>query len=144
MIVFLLGQQIVVSALGIESAPIFTNYPMYAYTFASPAEFNARLPPVYRIVLITDEGRVELRCRPNADLAEQLDAAVAGSVESAGVVWRAVGACDGNVGRARGVLIEEDRRFFDWERLTFTVTPAVAVHGPLLADAAAVAATGGH
>jgi hypothetical protein len=82
-----------------------------------------------------------LSCRPNEDLAEQLDAAVAGSVESAAVVWRAVGACDGNVPRARGVLIEEDRRSFDWERLTLTVTPAVAVHGPLIAEA--VAATAG-
>jgi hypothetical protein len=143
MIVFLLGQQIVVSALAIERAPIFTNYPMYAYTFAGPAEFNAWLPPVYRIVLMADEGRIELRCRPNGGLAEELDAAVAGSVASAAAVWRAVGACDGNVAQARGVLIEEDRRLFDWERQTLTVTPAAAVHGPLIADAPAAAATGG-
>ena len=144
MIVFLLGQQIVVSALGIERAPIFTNYPMYAYTFASPAEFNAWLPPVYRLVLMTDEGRAELSCRPNDDLAERLAAAVAGSTEAAAAVWRAVRACGGNLARARGVLIEEDRLVFDWERMAFTITRAVAVHGPLAVDATAVAATSGH
>ena len=51
MIVFLLGQQVVVSALGIERAPMFTHYPMYSYTFNSPEAFNAWLPPVHRIVV---------------------------------------------------------------------------------------------
>jgi hypothetical protein len=143
-IVLLLGQQLVVSALGIEGAPVFTNYPMYSYTFSNPAEFNAWLPPVYRIVVMTDEGRAELSCRPNADLAEQMDAAVAGSGEAAAAVWRAVGACGANLARARGVSIEEDRRWFDWERMTFTITPTVSVHGPLAAGAGTVAATSGH
>jgi hypothetical protein len=143
MIIFLLGQQLVVSALGIERAPVFTNYPMYSYTFSSPAEFNAWLPPVYRIVVTTDEGRVELSCRPNSDLAEQMDAAVAGSAEAAAAVWRAVGACRGNLQHARGVTIEEDRRFFDWDRMMFTITPAVSVHGPLAATAQSVAAATG-
>ena len=141
MIIFLLGQQLVVSALGIERAPMFTNYPMYSYTFASPAEFNAWLAPTYRIVVMTDEGRAELSCRPNADLAEQMGAALAGSSDAAAVVWRAVGACGGNLARARAVTIEEDRRVFDWERLMFTVTPAVSVHGPLTAGAGTAAAT---
>ena len=143
LIIFLLGQQLVVSALGIERAPVFTNYPMYSYTFSGPAEFNAWLPPVYRIVMITDEGRAELRCRPNSDLAEQMDAAVAGSGVAAATVWRAVGGCGGNLARARGVVIEEDRRSFDWERMTFTITPAVSVHGPLTAGAGTAAATTG-
>jgi hypothetical protein len=41
------------------------------------------------------------------------------------------------------VIIEEDRRVFDWERLAFTVTPSVSVHGPLTAGAGTAAATTG-
>jgi hypothetical protein len=135
MIVFLLGQQLVVSTLSIERAPMFTNYPMYSYTFNSPAEFNAWMPPVYRIVVTTDQGPAELRCRANENLVEALHAALGGSAESAAVVWRAVRACRGeDLSGARALVFEEDRYRFDWDRLQFTVTPAAVVHGPLKAD----------
>ena len=101
MIVFLLGQQVVVSALGIERAPMFTHYPMYPYTFNSPEEFNAWLPPVHRIVVTTDHGMVELRCRANENLVEALQAALKGSTEAAsGVERRARVQRRGPVGRA--------------------------------------------
>jgi hypothetical protein len=141
-IVFLLGQQIVVSALRIERAPMFTNYPMYSYTFASPEEFNAWLPPIYRIVVTTDQGVIELRCHANEDLVEQLKAALGGSAESAATVWRAVRACRGeDLSRARALAVEEDHPSFDWNRLQFTVTRAAVRHGPLNADGAARAFT---
>jgi len=135
-IVFVLGQQIVVSALRIERAPMFTNYPMYSYTFSSPAEFNAWMPPVYRIVVTTDAGSVELRCRANENLVEELHSALGGSSESAATVWRAVRACRGeDLSGARALVFEEDRLVFDWDRLHFNVTRAAVVHGPLSADA---------
>jgi hypothetical protein len=135
MIVFLLGQQIVVSALGIERAPMFTHYPMYSYTFNSPEEFNAWLPPVYRIVVTTDHGRVELRCRANENLVEALQSALKGSTEAATTVWSAVRACRGeNLSGARALVLEEDKPVFDWQRLKLTVMPTIAVIGPLSAD----------
>jgi hypothetical protein len=134
-IVFVIGQQIVVSTLSVERAPMFTNYPMYSYTFSSPAEFNAWMPSVYRIVVTTDAGNVELRCRANENLVEALHAALGGSSESATDVWRAVRACRGeDLSGARALVFEEDRYRFDWDRLRFTVTPAAVVHGPLSAD----------
>ena len=143
-IVFLLGQQIVVSALRIERAPMFTNYPMYSYTFASPEEFNAWMPPVYRIVVTTDRGAMELRCHANEDLVEQLKAALGGSAESAATVWRVARACRGeDLSRARALTVEEDHPVFDWNRLQFTVTRAAVVHGPLSAGSAARAFTAG-
>jgi hypothetical protein len=144
MIVFLLGQQVVVSALGIERAPMFTHYPMYSYTFNSPEEFNAWLPPVYRIVVTTDHGRVELRCRANENLVEALRSALKGSTEAAAAVWSAVRACRGeDLTGARALVFEEDKPVFDWQRLKLTVMPAIAVIGPLSAEGASVASTAG-
>jgi hypothetical protein len=138
MIVFLLGQQIVVSTLRIERAPMFTNYPMYSYTFASAEEFNAWLPPIYRMVVTTDQGVMELRCHANEDLVEQLKAALGGSAESAATVWRAVHACRGeDLSRARALAVEEDHPVFDWNRLQLTVTRAAVIHGPLSTGSAA-------
>ena len=135
MIVFLLAQQVVVSALGIERAPMFTHYPMYSYTFNSPEEFNAWLPPVYRIVVTTDHGMVELRCRANENLVEALQSALKGSTAAATGVWSAVRACRGeDLSGARALVFEEDKPVFDWQRLKLTVMPAVAVIGPLSAD----------
>ena len=144
MIVFLLAQQVVVSALGIERAPMFTHYPMYSYTFNSPEEFNAWLPPVYRIVVTTDHGMVELRCRANENLVEALQSALKGSTEAATAVWSAVRACRGeDLSGARALVFEEDKPVFDWQRLKLTVMPAVAVIGPLSAEGASVASTAG-
>jgi hypothetical protein len=135
MIVFLLAQQVVVSALGIERAPMFTHYPMYSYTFKSPEEFNAWLPPVYRIVVTTDRGMVELRCRANENLVEALQSALKGSREAAAAVWSAVRACRGeDLSGARALVFEEDKPVFDWQRLKLTMMPAIAVIGPLSAD----------
>jgi len=139
-IAFVIAQQIVISTLAIERAPMFTHYPMYSYTFASAAEFDAWVPPVYRIVVSTDRGNVELRCHANEDLVTALHAALKGSAESAATVWRAVGACRGeDTSGARQVTFEEDWPIFDWTRLQFTIRRAAAVHGPLAAYAGPVA-----
>jgi hypothetical protein len=132
MIVFLLCQQVIVSALGIERAPMFTHYPMYSYTFDSPEAFNAWLPPVHRIVVTTDHGTVELRCRANENLVEAMQAALKGSAEAASAVWSAVRACRGeDLSGARALVFEEDKPVFDWKQLRLTVMPSVAVIGPL-------------
>jgi hypothetical protein len=144
MIVFLLGQQVVVSTFSIERAPMFTHYPMYSYTFNSPEEFNAWLPPVHRIVVTTDHGKVELRCRANENLVEALQAALKGSAEAATTVWSAVRACRGeDLSGARALVFEADKPVFDWKQLKLTVMPAVSVIGPLSADGVSVASTAG-
>jgi hypothetical protein len=133
-VLFVLAQQIVVSALSIERAPMFTDYPMYAYTFDSPEEFNAWLPANYRILVATDRGTRELPCTANDDLVRDFQAALKGSREAHAAVTRAIHGCRGeDVSGAREVVLEEDRQTFDWQRLELTTRRAAAVHGPLAA-----------
>jgi hypothetical protein len=130
-IVFVVVQQIVVSGLRIERAPMFTNYPMYSGTFASPAAFDAAMVPYYRIVVATDAGPVELACNATEDLVEQFRAALDGSKEATDSVWAAVRGCRRDLEGARSVALEGDRRKFDWDRLTFLTERAAIVVGPL-------------
>ncbi len=130
-IVFVIAQQILISALAIERAPMFTHYPMYATTYAGQAAFDASMPPFYRIVVTTDRGNVDLSCNASEELVAEFRAALHGSQEGAATVWRAVRGCRPDLAGARQVTFEEDRRVFDWDRLTFTTTRGVAVIGPL-------------
>ena len=130
-VVFVLAQQIVVSALGIERAPMFSNYPMYSETYASPAAFDASMPPAYRIVVTMSTGPVALSCNPSEDLVDEFRAALGGSMEAAATVWRAVLGCNPDLVDARQVTFEQSRRTFDWDRLTFTTTRRPVVIGAL-------------
>ena len=132
-IVLVLGQQIVVSSMRIERAPVFTYYPMYSSTYMTPEQFNAAVAPYYRIVLSTPRGRVELSCNaPNA-LVAAMHAALNGSSEGVARVWRDVRACRSQTGDATSVTFEGDRRTFDWKHLRFTMERAAIVLGPLQA-----------
>ena len=135
-IVFILAQQIVFSTLTIERAPMFSDYHMYSHTFASPAEFDAWMPPYVRIVVSTNHGNVELPCNAPENMVKDSRAALGGSRGAAAGVWRAVRGCRGeDISDAHQVTFEEDRRTFDWNRLQFTIRRAAVVHGPLPADA---------
>jgi hypothetical protein len=125
LIVFVLLQQIVVSAFAIERAPMFSHYPMYSVTHASPAAFNAARRPLHRIVVTTGDTVVELSCNASGDLVEDFQAALRGSPEASATVWRAVGACRPDLANAPQVTFYEESRVFDWERLVFTTVPRV-------------------
>jgi hypothetical protein len=110
---------------------MFTYYPMYSSTYASPARYDAAIAPYYRIVVSTDRGRVELSCNAPEDLVDDFRAALGGSGEAAVRVWREVRGCSGNLGDAHDVTLEGDVRVFNWDRLTFTSKRAAVVLGPL-------------
>jgi hypothetical protein len=132
-IVLVLGQQVLVSSMRVERAPMFTYYPMYSSTYISPEQFNAAVTPYYRIVLSTPRGRVELSCNaPNA-LVAAMHAALHGSSEAVVRVWRDVRACRSQIEDATSVTFEGDRRTFDWEQLRFRMDRAAIVLGPLQA-----------
>lgn len=131
LIVFVLAQQVVFSALALERAPMFTNYPMYRNTFPSPQAFDASIQPYSRILVTTAAGTVELTCNAGEDLVDEFRAAVAGSADAAMTIWRAVEACRPDLSDVRDATIEQDLRLFDWNRLTFTITRAATVIGPL-------------
>lgn len=139
-ILFVLLQQVIVSALVVERAPIFSNYPMYATTYASPEAFNASQPVTYRIVVVTGADRVAISCNPSEDLVDEFRAALQGSREAAARVTRAVYGCRPDLASAAGIVFEEYRRVFDWERLTFTSTPPVVI-GMLKTSPTAAAST---
>ena len=128
----LLAQQVVVSAMRIERAPMFTYYPMYSATWSSVEAFNQSRPPLYRIVVSTDAGRVELRCNPSERLVTEFREAIEGSLSAAASVHRQLHACDRTVGAGQTVVFEEYRTAFDVADRTFKTTPTAGILGPLL------------
>jgi hypothetical protein len=120
LMLFVIGQQVVASALTIERAPMFSSYPMYSETYASPEAFEAAARPMHRMVVSTDNGPVELSCNAPGELVADFQTALKGSVEASASVRRAVSACRPDLAEARQVSFYEERRTFDWQRLTFT------------------------
>ena len=137
-IIAVIAQQVVVSALKVERAPMFSWYDMYSGTYSSPAAFNASRPPAFRIVASTDRERVEFGCNPHEEFVRQFQAALDGSADARRGVWHALGGC-GDLASVRQVILEGDVRAFDWDRLTFTSVPAAVVLGPLAAEPRAMA-----
>jgi hypothetical protein len=133
-ILFVLGQQIVFSTIQVERAPMFSHYPMYSGTYATPADYEASRPPRYRIVAATDHGNVELlRCNPHEEFVREFDAAVQGSPRARDNVWRALSGCGEDPRALRSVTLEGEVRTFDWQGLTFT-SRAAPLRGPLCAS----------
>jgi hypothetical protein len=130
-ILFVLGQQIVFSTIQLERAPMFSHYPMYASTYATPAEYEVSRPPRYRIVAATDHGRVELRCSAHEEFVRAFDAAIDGLPLARAHVWDALSGCGEDLRTVRSVTLEGEVHTFDWERLAFT-SRAAAPHGPLV------------
>jgi len=130
-IVFVVSQQFVVSSLRIERAPMFTYYPMYSSTYDSPEQFDASMTPYYRIMVSTGPDRIELTCNAPGNLVRAFRAALDGSTEATSRVWREVHGCRSGLEAATNVIIEGDRRVFDWDHLTLTIHRSAIVLGPL-------------
>ena len=128
----IVGQQVVASTLRLERAPMFSWYDMYARSYSGPEDYNASIPPTYRIFVTSDHGRRELHCSPHEELVRDFEAAVAGVAESKARVLRAIRGCGADLGSARYVTMEGNARTFDWERLRFMVSYPVSL-GPLAA-----------
>ena len=141
-ILLVLGQQIVFSTIQVERAPMFSHYPMYSGTYATPADYEAARPPRYRIVAATDHGSVELRCSPHEEFVREFDAALEGSARARANVWRALSGCGEDPQALRSVTLEGEVRTFDWKGLTFT-SRAAPLRGPLCASGADPCSSGG-
>ena len=128
-----IAQQVAVSALKLERAPMFSWYDMYARAYASPADYNRSIPPSYHVVVVTDRGGVQLACNPHGEFVRDFQAAVAGASEPRARVMRAIRACGADLSNARYVTLEGTARTFDWDRLQFIATYPLRF-GPLPAD----------
>jgi hypothetical protein len=133
-IVGVIAQQVVVSALRLEGAPMFSWYDMYSTTYNSPAAYNARLSPSFRIMASTDRGNVQLTCNPHGEFVREFQAALDGSPDARVSVWRALGGCGHDLADVHRVTLDGDLRTFDWNRLEFTSVRSAVVLGPLAAD----------
>jgi hypothetical protein len=132
MIVAIIAQQVVVSALRLERAPMFSWYDMYSGTYASPAAFNAGRPPRFRIVASTDRGTAALdRCNPHEEFVRQFQAAVEGSPDARDHVWAALSGC-GDLAGVRAVALEGDTYTFDWDARQFMWERSARIIGPLV------------
>jgi hypothetical protein len=129
LVVFVLGQQVVISTIKVERAPMFSHYPMYSGTYDSPEEYNARRPPRYHMLATTDKGVVTLPCSPHEEFVRNFESALKGSPEARLSVWDALRSCTGDV-PVRDVRLEGAVEAFDWERLEFRSIPVPPL-GPL-------------
>jgi hypothetical protein len=135
-IALLIAQQLVASTLRLERAPMFSWYDMYSATYASPQVWNASRPPLYRLVVFTEQGRTELpACNPHEEFVREFETALKGSAAARTHVWQALRGCGPDLAGARDVILEGDVRTFDWDRLRFTVNRSAVTLGPLLAEA---------
>jgi hypothetical protein len=131
MIVAVIAQQVFVSEMRLERAPMFSWYDMYSGTYASPAAFTASRPPRFRIVASTDAGAVDIGgCNPHEEFVRRFEAAVGGSPEAQADVWAALSGC-GDLTGVRAVVLEGDLNTFDFDRLQFTTTRSARIIGPL-------------
>jgi hypothetical protein len=131
LIVAVIAQQMIMSRIQIELAPMFSWYPMYSATYEGPADYDARRPPRYRIVAVTDKGTVELlRCSPHEEFVRLFQSAMKGSTEASAGVRQALGGCADDLGAVREVRLEGHKESFDWDRLQFTTQSAPTL-GPL-------------
>ena len=127
----LIAQQVWVSALAIERAPMFSNYPMYSATWSSLEAFNASRPPVYRVLAETSQGTRELPCTPSEGLVSEFRAAVGGSADAASSVWRQLRGCGEDLSAVRQVVFEGYWRRFDTDRMAFSWMRGGGTLGPL-------------
>jgi hypothetical protein len=124
-------QQVIVSALKLERAPMFSWYDMYSRTYTSTANYNTRIPPEYHIVVAEESGRVQLRCQPHDELVRDFEAAVKGETGARRRVWRALRGCGADPTHARDVRLIGRARTYDWNRLEFVQTYSIDL-GPLI------------
>ena len=142
LVAFVLAQQVVVSSMRLERAPMFSWYDMYSGTYASAEAWKATRPPAYRIVALTKQGSVALpQCNPHGEFVREFEHALDGSTEARRSVWAALRGCGDAVAQATAVTLEGHAQDFDWDTLTFTTQPTAVTLGPLAAEARASADT---
>ncbi len=118
-VLLLAGQQLVVSARGIEKGPYFSAYDMYSATFSSPEDFeHANGGPRFHIVATVAGPALDVGDCVRADRATVLEleaAARSASVSEMPVARGRVVECASRVSASR-VRVLADQRSFDWER----------------------------
>jgi hypothetical protein len=131
-ILLIAAQQVVITVRHVEIRPLFSIYDMYSTTYASAAEYEAKSNMVYRAVGITAAG-------------EHVPLEECGMSDNEAVVlvdaWRQtprdpsrvtlLTSCMADAPDVAQVVLEGDKRVFDWERGDFYWKRKLSTLGPL-------------
>jgi hypothetical protein len=130
-IVVVCALQLIASVWRIEIAPIMSDYPMYATTFTSVAEFEQRapIPPVFHFAVRFDDGveshatelfeRLEID-GPVRDAYRAIVEHTPAAAGAAAVVGEAREQLTRHFGRpVTAIIVLVDQRAFDWDKGRF-------------------------
>ena len=129
-VVLLVAQQVVVSAFGIESAPLFSTYDMYSATYASREAFDRTRPTVYRLVDVTAGGERQLSCRIGEDFVAEFRKLVTDEPVDRKLLIDGLRLCAIRLDAPHRVALVGDQMEFDWDRGTLTPQRTIVV-GPV-------------
>ena len=133
-VVLLMIQQVVMSALHVEARPMFSAYDMYSATYASADEFEDAINLVYRVVIVDNNQSRDLPdCLLSDRDAELLPLAAAGGIAARAHLRDVLGPCLGEI-QVGALALEGDRRVFDWQEHRFMWKRRIDVIGPVQAD----------
>jgi hypothetical protein len=117
----LIGEQSIVSALRLEVSPMLSTYDMYSTSYASPADFEAKATDAHWLVAVDEAGR-RRQCRLTREEAESLtEETPAGSALPPALRRRCF---DPSLG-VKTATVEADSIRVDWERLRLEETGRV-------------------
>jgi hypothetical protein len=139
--VLLIAQQVVVSALGVESAPLFSAYDMYSATYTSREAFDSTRPTEYRLIDVTGGGERELSCRIDEGFVSEFRKLVTEEAVDRKMLADGLRLCAVPLDEPRRVALVGNQIEFDWDRGTLT-TQRTTVVGPVSVSALAQSSPG--
>jgi len=124
-VLVLLGQQAVASALNEEASPLMSAYDMYSTTYASPADYDAKSGLTYWVVADFPDGTRD-ECKVGREDAE----AVAARQTESTRVTEVIEDCFDPRSPIRSLSAEARKPSVDWERWRFGPDVKVPLGGP--------------
>jgi hypothetical protein len=126
----LIGQQVIVSAIGVESALLFSSYDMYSATYASREAFDRTRPIVYRLVDVTHGNERELSCSIDDSFAGEFRKLAAEEPVDGNLLAAGLRECAVPMETPGRLALVGDQVEFDWQRGTLK-TRRTTIVGPV-------------
>jgi len=131
-VIFVLVQQIVITTRHVEARPLFSTYDMYSTTYADAQQYEAKSNLVYRVVGVTAGGtRVPLEDCQMSDAEAVALAPAPGQAPLDSLGMDIVRSCLEGRPDVAAVVLEGDRRVYDWDAGGFSWKRALDTRGPL-------------
>jgi hypothetical protein len=128
----IVGVQFVASAAHVEARPIVSAYDMYSATYRDPDAYEDAASLIYRVVTVPAvAGTNPPECTVGTEVAELARRAIAGEHRARNVLGSHLADCIRQLPETSSIMLEGDRRVFDWESLRHTWKRRLDVIGPL-------------